>query len=34
MTQLQWEMLLAVVQGARLEQPLCGFIADSPWLPG
>lgn len=33
MTQAQWESLLAVVNGARLDKPLCGFIADSPWLP-
>ncbi len=33
MTQKQWESLLAVVAGERLERPLCGFIADSPWLP-
>ena len=33
MTQKQWEALLAVVKGERLEKPLCGFIADSPWLP-
>jgi uroporphyrinogen decarboxylase len=34
MTNKQWEMLLAVVNGARLDKPLCAFIADSPWLPG
>ena len=33
MTQKQWEELNAVVRGERLESPLCGFIADSPWLP-
>lgn len=33
MTQKQWETLKAVVGGQRLEKPLCGFIADSPWLP-
>jgi len=33
MTQSQWEALLTVVGGGRLEKPLCGFIADSPWLP-
>jgi len=33
MTQIQWEALVAVVRGERLEKPLCGFIADSPWLP-
>ncbi len=33
MTQNQWEQLLAVVNGERLAKPLCGFIADSPWLP-
>ncbi len=34
MTQRQWEALLAVVRGERLDHPMCGFIADSPWLPG
>ena len=34
MTQQQWEQLVAVVNGASLEKPACGFIADSPWLPG
>ena len=33
MTQRQWETLVAVVGGARFERPVCGFIADSPWLP-
>ncbi len=33
MTQAQWESLLSVIQGERLDTPLCGFIADSPWLP-
>lgn len=33
MTQQQWEALVAVVNGQRLDKPLCGFIADSPWLP-
>lgn len=33
MTQAQWEKLLAVIRGERLETLLCGFIADSPWLP-
>ena len=33
MTQQQWEALNAVVRGQRFEKPLCGFIADSPWLP-
>ena len=33
MTQKQWEALKAVVDGQRLDKPLCGFIADSPWLP-
>lgn len=33
MTQTQWEALVAVVRGERLDKPLCGFIADSPWLP-
>ena len=34
MTNEQWEKLLAVaVKGERLDTPLCGFIADSPWLP-
>ena len=35
MTNEQWEKLLAVVvRGERLDRTLCGFIADSPWLPG
>ncbi len=34
MTQHQWEQLVAVVNGACLDRPVCGFIADSPWLPG
>jgi len=33
MTQQQWEAVLAVTGGKRLDKPLCGFIADSPWLP-
>ena len=33
MTPTQWEALLEVVRGKRLDKPLCGFIADSPWLP-
>lgn len=33
MTHQQWEALLTVVNGKRLDRPLCGFIADSPWLP-
>ena len=34
MTQAQWDTLVAVVGGQRLDKPLCGFIVDSPWLPG
>ncbi len=34
MTQQQWDALVAVVNGKRLDTPVCGFIADSPWLPG
>ncbi|MDD2598847.1 MAG: uroporphyrinogen decarboxylase family protein [Kiritimatiellae bacterium] len=33
MTQKQWEQLLAAINGERLDTPMCGFIADSPWLP-
>jgi uroporphyrinogen-III decarboxylase len=33
MTQMQWEKMLAVVQGQRFDKPLCAFVADSPWLP-
>lgn len=33
MTPSQWEALTAVVRGERPDRPLCGFIADSPWLP-
>lgn len=34
MTAKHWDELLAVVGGGRPETPLCGFIMDSPWLPG
>ncbi len=33
MTQKHWEQLLAVINGERLDKPMCGFVADSPWLP-
>jgi len=33
MTQKHWEQLLAVINGEKLDKPMCGFIADSPWLP-
>jgi uroporphyrinogen decarboxylase len=33
MTQQHWEQLLAVINGERLDKPMCGFVADSPWLP-
>ncbi len=34
MNQAQWETLLAVVAGERVEPVPVGFIIDSPWLPG
>src|SRR6056297_3203013 len=34
MTKNQWELLLKTVQGEIPQQPLTGFIIDSPWLPG
>lgn len=34
MTQAHWDELVAAVNGERLDRPLCGFIVDSPWLPG
>jgi len=33
MTHQHWEQLLAVINGEKLDKPMCGFIADSPWLP-
>jgi len=34
MTEHQWKMLLAVLDGERLDRMPVGFIIDSPWLPG
>jgi len=34
MTERQWEMLLAVINGEPAEPVPVGFIIDSPWLPG
>jgi uroporphyrinogen-III decarboxylase len=34
MTDPQWEQLLAVVGGGRLDALPVGFLVDSPWLPG
>ncbi|MDA3925956.1 MAG: hypothetical protein PF904_14765, partial [Kiritimatiellae bacterium] len=33
MTQQHWEQLLAVINGEKFDKPMCGFLADSPWLP-
>jgi len=33
MTDKQWDALKALVSGEKAEQPLNGFIIDSPWLP-
>jgi len=33
MTNEQWEMLLAVIEGKRVEPLPVGFVIDSPWLP-
>ena len=33
MNQAQWDTLLAVVGGERVDPPPVGFIIDSPWLP-
>jgi uroporphyrinogen decarboxylase len=33
MTDAQWETLLAVVRGERIDPLPVGFIIDSPWLP-
>jgi uroporphyrinogen decarboxylase len=33
MTDIQWNELLAVVEGKPLARPPIGFIIDSPWLP-
>lgn len=34
MTDQQWNDLLGVLDGERLDPPPVGFIIDSPWLPG
>jgi len=34
MTDAQWETLLKIVQGEKVEPLPVGFIIDSPWLPG
>ena len=34
MTNKQWEVLLAVVEGRSADKKAVGFIVDSPWLPG
>ena len=33
MTDIQWDLLLAVVRGESSRNPPVGFIIDSPWLP-
>lgn len=34
MTNEQWQLLLDVIAGRRIEPMPTGFIIDSPWLPG
>ena len=34
MTKIQWDELIAVVNGTSVTQKDIGFIIDSPWLPG
>ncbi len=34
MTDLQWNNLLGILDGRMPENPPCGFIIDSPWIPG
>ena len=34
MTDEQWQDLLAVIRGERVDPLPVGFIIDSPWLPG
>ena len=34
MTNEQWEQLIAVINGQRVDPLPVGFIIDSPWLPG
>ena len=34
MTNEQWETLLAVIAGEKVDRLPVGFIIDSPWLPG
>jgi len=33
MNDKQWETLKSIVNGEKTEQPITGFIIDSPWLP-
>ena len=34
MNNRQWQQLIDVVNGKRVDPPPAGFIIDSPWLPG
>lgn len=34
MTEQQWQSLLDIIKGKPPVKPPCGFIIDSPWLPG
>ena len=34
MTSLQWDQLIAVIEGENVAAKEVGFIIDSPWLPG
>jgi uroporphyrinogen-III decarboxylase len=34
MNDQQWKDLLAILEGRTVRQIPCGFIVDSPWLPG
>lgn len=34
MNDVQWELMLSVINGKNQASPPAGFIIDSPWLPG
>ncbi|NOX55335.1 MAG: uroporphyrinogen decarboxylase [Planctomycetes bacterium] len=34
MTDPQWELLLRIINGERLERPAVGFLVDGPWVAG
>lgn len=34
MTIKQWERLINIIDGTGNNEPVTGFIVDSPWIPG